>query len=71
MKAAGNNTTAAPRASSFGSRRLPPELRAQLRRLVAQLLIADLRVNPLDFRAGLEPTVASRSGRNRGDGEAA
>jgi len=50
---------------------LPADLKAELRRLLARILVADMRVNPPDCDGDLEPSVASPSGHNRNPGEAA
>lgn len=46
--------------------RLPEDLRRQLRRLLAQILVADVRMYPVVPQDVIEPTVKSTYQRNRG-----
>ena len=45
-------------------------LKAEMRRLLSELLLADLRANPPDFHDDFDATVESCSGLNRNPGEA-
>lgn len=63
----GTRTLAPPRRSEdAGSGRLPAELRGELRRLLARLLVEDMRAYPPDFIGDSGATVTSPRGCDRG-----